>query len=693
MREKKRLLPLLSIFVLLLCTGWLLAQEQGGKDFEKALYLEESEGNLEMAIELYEQIIKDYSNEPGIAAKAQFHIGLCYEKLGKAEAIKAYELVVKKYYGQKEQVSAALARLAELKKEPPEGLSVVNLGGWDKPGMAFQPIEISPDGAMGVGVEFIKGQNIIVYNLNTKKVKYITNHTWDVVKGYCWTYHPVLSPDAKEIVYYSSCVYNEGPGEHSLIVSTLDGRSRVLASDENDWYIPNAWLPDGSAILTIKGSQDNAPQLGLFPKKGGDFKALVTLQKKKQDVGKTYATASVSPDGRYILFTDASPDENDDIYIMSSDGGDPRPLLKHPATDKFPRWSPDGKNIVFRSLRHGSWALWGVDFKNGEAAGEPYLIRDGMKDAYMLNWTDNGLACWNWVKIYDIFMMDTDPETGEPSGEPTQLKYTPTGGNVYPVWSPDGKSFAFLSFDNAGSSSIVVVGNTTREFPVPKEYGRRGYLRWTPDGSEIGMLGANKKDEWFFYRLNLNSGKWGSIPLSVPGWTQFEWSGNGKSILFSKNGTADNGGGIIELTLESGKERYVYRPDQDTSAIVIRSLRVSRDFKQLTFLETNKDLMIVNLETGENHRVASNKGNPSWSPDGQKILTDQAFATKGSKQSLLILPVAGGSEKVIDLSKSLPKKMEIRTPDWSPDGKKIVFTLRSQKSEVLLFQNIIPNEK
>ena len=202
-----------------------------------------------------------------------------------------------------------------------------------------------------------------------------------------------------------------------------------------------------------------------------------------------------------------------------------------------------------------------------------------MKDAYLLNWTNNGLACWNWVRIYDIFNMDMDPTTGEPIGEPTQLKYTPTGGNVYPVWSPDGKFFAFLSAnDNAGSSSIVVVGNSTREFPVPKEYGCRGYLRWTPDGSAIGMLGSIKKEELFIYRLNLDSGKWGSTPLSVPGWTQFEWSDNGKAILFSKNGTAGNGAGIIELTLESGKERYVYRPDQDTSAIFIRSLRVSSLF-------------------------------------------------------------------------------------------------------------------
>ena len=139
MKSKNLLILLLGLFVILVYTGITYAQEEAGKVFEKALYLEESEGDLQKAISLYEKIVKEYSKELEIAAKAQLHIGFCYEKLGKAEAIKAYELVVQKHSSQKEQVATALLRLDELKKEPPKGLSVVKLGEWDKPGMAFQP--------------------------------------------------------------------------------------------------------------------------------------------------------------------------------------------------------------------------------------------------------------------------------------------------------------------------------------------------------------------------------------------------------------------------------------------------------------------------------------------------------------------------------------------------------------------------
>ncbi len=47
--------------------------------FPKAIQLEEVNGELEQAIEVYQTIVKDFSDNKPIAAKAQFHIGLCYE--------------------------------------------------------------------------------------------------------------------------------------------------------------------------------------------------------------------------------------------------------------------------------------------------------------------------------------------------------------------------------------------------------------------------------------------------------------------------------------------------------------------------------------------------------------------------------------------------------------------------------------
>jgi Tol biopolymer transport system component len=414
--------------------------------------------------------------------------------------------------------------------------------------------------------------------------------------------------------------------------------------------------------------------------------------------GSSRPPASVSPDGRFIAYTDIVPGGEKDLFIMSSDGKTSWPLVEHPAVQKNPRWSPDGKNIVFLSLRHGSWALWGVAVESGKAVGDPFIIQEGATGLGLLNWTSNGLVGWKWISIQDIFLLDVDPKTGEPAGEPKRLSYTPTGENTFPVWSPNGKNLAFLRDDDyTGGSNVIVLpkgGGPAKEFRIPKGYiSFYGGIRWMPDSSGIGMV--HRDFEWKSYvlRLNLSTEKWDIIPVRIEGqWTRFEWSKNGEAFLYSKNGRADEGAGIYEHNLKTGTERLIYsNPERRVN---FRGLKCSRDYKWLAFRESGGKIMVVNLETGENHQAASVVGRPCWSPDGQKILTMLTdVEDKERKSSMFILPSSGGSVKEYDLSRSLPQKSRLRAPDWSPDGKQVVFGVTQGKSNVLLYNNIIPTER
>jgi len=665
--------------------------------YQSALLKKEAEGNLDGAIKLFQSVIVKFPDNKDVAARAQLQIGLCYEKLGKAEAVKAYELVVERYSGQKEQVAAARARLAELKKGPPKDLSITRLGGWERAGMYIQPVEISADGASFVGVEFVKGQNIVVGDIAAKKVRYITDYTWSM-EGYSYAYNPALSPDGKEIAFFSSFVSkDEQAVGHSLIVATLDGRSRVLAKDKNEWHAPMGWLPDGSAILTIRSGADGAAQLGLVPRQGGAFTRLATFRSGQKTLGAQETSASVSPDGRYVVYTDAAAGEKSDIYIVGSKGGNSEPLLKHPAEEKFPRWSPDGNHVVFLSLRHGSWALWGTAVKNGRATGDPFMIRDGMKDSTLMNWTAGGLASWDHVSMRDIYLMDVDPATGEPAGDPRQIEYAPTGSNGGPIWSPDGKSFAFIrAVPGAGGIFVVITGKDKKEFQVPTASGQAG-LKWSPDGTAIGKILADENKKWFLYALNVGSGTWKQTPVPVDSYTPFDWGGAGNVIFFSKPGAPEQGAGIVELNLETGAERYIYRPDKNAT-LVVRWMDASWDHKRLAFIEINPsadgfDLKVVNLETGEVLAQPRDFASFAWSPDGRRLVGNLVHFSKGSKQSLFIVPETGGPAKEVDLSKKLPPRSMIGSQDWSPDGRKIILALEMNASEVLLFRNLIPPDK
>ena len=682
MMKSRKTLAVIMVTSLMLGSYNLYAQT-AEELLPKAIQLEEVNGDLEEAIKTYQLIINQYPDNGKVCAEALLHMGNCYEKLGKAEAIKSYELILKRYSEQTNQVKAARARLAVLKKEEPEGFMVKKMD-FNVP----EPFGLSPDGTKIVGVRFGKGQNIVVSHLDKDKVDYITNYDWE--NEYSWTYNPVWSPDGKEIVYTDNQASADGEGESSLTVSDLNGQTRKLISSNWEWFAPNDWMSDGSAILTFKGDTANTLELGLVSANGGDFRKLVTLQGQVQNSGSSRAAATFSPDGKFVVYTDISPGEESDLYIMDSEGKSSRTLNSHPAADKWPRWSPDGKHIIFLSNRHGGWALWGTAVDDGETVGDPFLIREGMGNNFFGNWTTHGLVSWNWVRMRDIFLLDVDPETGEPKGKSRQLNYTPSGNNNRPVFAPDGNRLAFIRRDTDAEKDYLIVHQTNEEtfeeFEIPKGFTARS-IRWNPDGNGVGIHCVNLIADHEIKIFHIESQKWESISVPFPIWT-FEWSGKTNNFYFSKNGLKDLGAGIVEYNPETGEEQYIYRPE-DNSAVNFRELRCSRDYSKLAFLETNLKMIVVDLKSGVSQTIAEYFGYSSWSVDGQKIMSFGPSDKNDQRKSLAIFSANGGVIEYYDLSNELAEDCEIYIHDWSANGSKVIFVTMQGKSEHMLYKNIV----
>lgn len=73
-----------------------------------------------------------------------------------------------------------------------------------------------------------------------------------------------------------------------------------------------------------------------------------------------------SPDGKSLVFV--SRTENPSIYIVSSEGGQTRRLTTVASDDESPSWSSDGKFVYFASNRDGSWRIWKLPAEGGAAA-------------------------------------------------------------------------------------------------------------------------------------------------------------------------------------------------------------------------------------------------------------------------------------------------------------------------------------
>jgi dipeptidyl aminopeptidase/acylaminoacyl peptidase len=113
---------------------------------------------------------------------------------------------------------------------------------------------------------------------------------------------------------------------------------------------------------------------------------------------KRIADPQMSPDGKVVAYVVTSVDlpansTSSSIWLAPTDGGAPRQLTTTTKKDRHPRFSPDGRRILFESNRSGESQLWVIELSGGEAR--------------------------------QLTKISTEASTG--------------------IWSPDGKSIAFVS--------------------------------------------------------------------------------------------------------------------------------------------------------------------------------------------------------------------------------------------------------
>jgi Tol biopolymer transport system component len=168
------------------------------------------------------------------------------------------------------------------------------------------------------------------------------------------------------------------------------------------------------------------------------------------------AEGVLSPDGRRIVFTSLK-DGDLDIYTMNVDGSDVRKLTTTPGYDGGPWWSPDGTKIVYRA--------WHPTESAGLADYQGLLAQRLVRPSRM-----------------ELWVMNAD---GSDQQQITNLG----GANFGPSWTPDGRQIVFSSnYRNPRSRNfdlylINLDGSGLQQITTHEEFD--GFPMFSPDGRRL----------------------------------------------------------------------------------------------------------------------------------------------------------------------------------------------------------------
>jgi len=683
----------LSLVALVLAVSLLPADQTAQKSqsaevlLGAALHQEEVEGNLEAAIKIYQKLAADFPGNRPLAAQAHFRIGMCYEKLGRREAQKSYQVVIQDYGEQKEFVAQAQERLSKLgaaggKTEAPEGIRIKQV--WKKPYMDYLG-SVSPDGRFLACVHWGEG-DLAIHDLSSGEDRILT-HEANADKGFAQT--PLFSKNGRQIAY---SWWNPNHTYDLFLVDVDNPSPRRLYRREGEHVDPASWLSDEDLIFYRYNYAAKKAQFCSLHIPDGTIRELRTFEPEK------WPRLSCSPNGKYIAYDFANETDGGkfDISLLTGAGDTEVSLVKHPANDRVLGWVPGKKEFLFSSDRSGTWDLWAIPVDGGKPAGPEKRIYVDIGEVNPLGFAQDG-SCFIGFnrRNFNAYVVPFNSETGELEEKSGK---TLLGSNIGIKWSPDGRYLSYIEVkDKAEDPLRIMIQDlkTTESRRLANNLNAMSSC-WSPDGNRILVVGFEKSagaKSAGVYMVDVRTGQATQVvnlldyrnKINPPGDDAFplsdvESSADGRSIfcLFFTDR-------LVKRDLATGEDAILYKASRFERSI----LQLSPDGKSLLFGVQDPEgkksrLFTIPVEGGPEKELcapqeAGNFGMAMWSPDGRYVY----FTELKDGTSLWRIPGEGGIPQRVWHSKN---RAEVYS--FHPDGKQMALAIYEREMEIRVIENL-----